>query len=108
MYTHQNFLAQVKALKEIYQIQPGEVDLPTFPLFALFAPALGMTSVLPQMDFTRPGKVDPQKIIAAIERFQVTTMFGSPALIRRVALYGNQQGVRLPSLKRAIAASIGQ
>ncbi len=104
VYTHQNFLAQVKALKEIYQIQPGEIDLPTFPLFALFAPALGMTSVIPQMDFTRPGKVDPQKIIAAIERFQVTTMFGSPALIRRVALYGNQQGIRLSSLKRAISA----
>ncbi len=104
VYTHQNFLAQVKALKTIYRIQPGEIDLPTFPLFALFAPALGMTSVIPQMDFTRPGQVDPEKIVAAIRRFQVTTMFGSPALIRRVALYGNQLNVSLPTLKRAISA----
>lgn len=104
VYTHRNFLAQINALKEIYRIEPGEIDLPTFPLFALFAPALGMTSVIPQMDFTRPGKVDPKKIITAIERFQVTTMFGSPALIRRVALYGNQQGIRFSSLKRAISA----
>lgn len=104
VYTHQNFLAQVEALKDIYRIQPGEIDLPTFPLFALFAPALGMTAVIPQMDFTRPGKVDPEKIVAAIKRFKVTTMFGSPALIRRVALYGNQQGIRLPTLKRAISA----
>jgi acyl-CoA synthetase (AMP-forming)/AMP-acid ligase II len=63
-----------------------------------------MTAVIPQMDFTRPGEVDPQKIIAAIKRFEVTTMFGSPALIRRVALYGNQHGVKLPTLKRAISA----
>jgi acyl-CoA synthetase (AMP-forming)/AMP-acid ligase II len=104
VYTHQNFIAQVKALKNIYKIESGEIDLPTFPLFALFAPALGMTAVIPQMDFTRPGEVDPQKIIAAIERFGVTTMFGSPALIRRVARYGIQHGVKLPTLKRAISA----
>lgn len=104
VYTHGNFLAQVRSLEEIYGIRPGEVDLPTFPLFALFAPALGMTSVLPQMDFTRPGKVDPPRIIAAIERFGVTTMFGSPALLRRVADYGLDRRVRLTTLKRVISA----
>ncbi len=104
VYSHGNFIAQVEALRDIYQISPGEIDLPTFPLFALFAPALGMTSVIPEMDFTRPGSVDPEKIIAAITRFNVTTMFGSPALIRRVGLYGEKHGVKLPSLKRAISA----
>ncbi|MDA3903621.1 MAG: fatty acid CoA ligase family protein [Desulfuromusa sp.] len=104
VYSHGNFIAQVDALKTIYQIEPGEIDLPTFPLFALFAPALGMTSVIPEMDFTRPGSVDPENIIAAIKRFNVTTMFGSPALIRRVGLYGEGRGIKLPSLKRAISA----
>jgi acyl-CoA synthetase (AMP-forming)/AMP-acid ligase II len=104
VYTHRNFIAQVKTLRDIYQIEPGEIDLPTFPLFALFAPALGMSAVVPQMDFTRPGQVDPPQIIAAINRFEVTTMFGSPALIRRVARYGNQYGVKLPTLKRVISA----
>ncbi len=104
VYSHGNFIAQVEALRDIYQITPGEIDLPTFPLFALFAPALGMTSVIPEMDFTRPGSVDPEKIITAIKRFDVTTMFGSPALIRRVGLYGEKNNVQLPSLKRAISA----
>ncbi|MCK5825469.1 MAG: AMP-binding protein [Desulfuromusa sp.] len=104
VYSHGNFVAQVDALKEVYQIIPGEIDLPTFPLFALFAPALGMTSVIPEMDFTRPGSVDAEKIITAIKRFNVTTMFGSPALIRQLALYGEKNGTRLPSLKRAISA----
>ncbi|MFK5926020.1 MAG: fatty acid CoA ligase family protein [Desulfuromusa sp.] len=104
VYSHGNFIAQVEALRDIYQITPGEIDLPTFPLFALFAPALGMTSVLPEMDFTRPGSVDPEKIITAIKQFNVTTMFGSPALIRRVGVYGEQHNIQLPTLKRAISA----
>jgi olefin beta-lactone synthetase len=104
VYSHGNFSAQVAALRELYAIQPGEIDLPTFPLFALFAPALGMTSVLPEMDFTRPAQVDPQKIITAIQTFQITSMFGSPALLNRVSLYGRDHGIQLPSLQRVISA----
>jgi len=104
IYSHGNFSAQVSALRDLYNIQPGEIDLPTFPLFALFAPALGMTSVLPEMDFTRPALVDPHKIITAIQTFQITSMFGSPALINRVSLYGREQGIKLPSLQRVISA----
>lgn len=104
VYSHGNFAAQVAALRQVYGIEPGEVDLPTFPLFALFAPALGMTAVIPEMDFTRPGSVNPVKIIDAITTYGVTTMFGSPALINRVGRYGTAHGTRLPSLKRAISA----
>lgn len=104
VYTHGNFAAQVDLLRNLYSIAPGEIDLPTFPLFALFAPALGMTAVIPDMDFTRPADVDPRKIIEAVENFGVTTMFGSPALINRVGRFGNEHGVKLPSLKRVISA----
>jgi acyl-CoA synthetase (AMP-forming)/AMP-acid ligase II len=104
VYSHGNFAAQVDLLQRVYDIRPGEIDLPTFPLFALFAPALGMTSVLPEMNFTRPADVDPTKIIAAIETFGVTTMFGSPALINQVGRYGETHGIKLPSLNRAICA----
>ncbi|HEY3307608.1 MAG TPA: fatty acid CoA ligase family protein [Desulfuromonadaceae bacterium] len=104
VYSHGNFAAQVEALRKIYNIEPGEIDLPTFPLFALFAPALGMTAVIPEMDFTRPASVDPVKIISAINDYKVTTMFGSPALLNRVGRYGAEHGVRLPTLKRVISA----
>ncbi len=104
VYSHANFTAQVEALKTVYNIQPGEIDLPTFPLFALFAPALGMTAVIPEMDFTRPGSVDPENIIGAITTHNVTTMFGSPALINRVSRYGAEHGIKLPTLKRVISA----
>jgi acyl-CoA synthetase (AMP-forming)/AMP-acid ligase II len=104
VYTHGNFAAQVEALRTLYNITPGEIDLPTFPLFALFAPALGMTAIIPCMDFTRPGSVDPERIIGTANRFRATTMFGSPALINRVGRYGAQKGVKLPAMKRVISA----
>lgn len=104
VYTHGHFGAQVRALQATYGIEPGEVDLATFPLFGLFAPALGMTAVVPDMDFTRPGHVDPQKIIEPVENFGVTNLFGSPALLRRVAEWAAPRGVRLPSLRRVVSA----
>lgn len=104
VYTHGIFAAQVETLRGLYGIEAGEVDLPTFPLFGLFAPALGMTAVLPDMDPTRPAEVDPAKILAAIRHFRVTNLFGSPALIRRVGAYGAARGVRLPSLRRVLSA----
>ena len=104
VYTHAIFHAQVDLLRRTYDIQPGEVDLCTFPLFALFGPILGMTCVVPEMDATRPGKVNPTRIIEAIADFGVTNLFGSPALIRRVGEYGEAKGIKLPSLRRVISA----
>jgi len=104
VYTHGNFAAQVESIRNTYHIEPGEIDLPTFPLFALFGPALGMAIVIPDMDPTRPAHVDPQKIIGAIQDFGITNMFGSPALIDRVGRYGQKRGIKLPTLRRVIAA----
>jgi len=103
-YTHENFYAQIEALKQLYGIEPGEIDLCTFPLFALFAPALGMTAVVPDMDASKPGQVNPERIFEAFDNFHISNMFGSPALLRRVAVYGCRQGRKLPSLQRVISA----
>ncbi|HVF34792.1 MAG TPA: fatty acid CoA ligase family protein [Candidatus Saccharimonadia bacterium] len=99
-YTHENFAAQVEMIRAAFDIRPGEIDLPTFAPFALFDPALGMTTVLPRIDFARPGRADPRVLVAAIERFGVTTMFGSPAVVGVLATHG----ARLPGLRRVISA----
>ncbi len=104
VYTHGNFTAQTEAIRQMYDIRPGEIDLPTFPLFALFDPALGMTTVIPDMDPTRPAKADPVKIAGAIDDFGVTNMFGSPALLNTLSRWGEREGRRLPSLRRVISA----
>ncbi len=104
VYTHGVFDAQVRHIKSYFGIEPGEIDLPTFPLFALFDPALGMTAVIPEMDPTRPALVNPDRIIEAILNHGVTNMFASPALLNRVGRYGQKNGVKLPCLKRVVSA----
>jgi acyl-CoA synthetase (AMP-forming)/AMP-acid ligase II len=102
VYTHGIFAAQIEMLRAIYGIEPGEVDLCTFPLFALFGPALGMTSVIPDMDPRRPARIDPHKAAAQLKQFAVTNLFGSPAVIRRLGELTDP--APFATLKRVISA----
>jgi olefin beta-lactone synthetase len=104
VYSHRILNAQVELLQKHHGITEGEVSLATFPLFALFDPAMGVTSVIPQMDFTRPGSVHPANILRPIRKHGVTHMFGSPALLKRVAAKGNFAEGKLDSLKRVLSA----
>lgn len=104
VYTHGIFDAQIRLIKAQFGISPDEIDLPTFPLFALFDPALGMTAIIPDMDPTRPANVNPEKIIEAVLNHGVTNMFASPALLNRVGRFGKRKKIKLPSLKRVISA----
>jgi len=104
VYEHGMFDAQVRAIQSHYKIEPGEIDLPTFPLFALFDPAMGMTAIIPDMDASRPAKADPAKIVQAIGDHNVTNAFGSPALWRRVAEFCVEREIKLHSLRRILIA----
>ena len=104
VYTHGVFDHQVRLIRETYGIEHGEMDVATFPLFALFGPALGMTAIIPDMDASRPATADPGRIIEAVTRFHATNMFGSPALIKNVGRYGVQHNTALPSLRRVLSA----
>jgi acyl-CoA synthetase (AMP-forming)/AMP-acid ligase II len=103
-YEHGNFAAQVQQLRDFYQIEPGEIDLPGFPLFALFNCAMGVTTIIPDMDPRRPARVDPGRIVRAIEDWQVTQSFGSPAIWNVVGQYCQQRALRLPSVRRVLSA----
>lgn len=100
VYRHRHFVGQVELLRAAFGMEPGGVDLPTFPPFALFDPALGLTSVIPDMDPTRPAQADPRKLHDAINRFGVTQLFGSPALMRVLADHGQP----LPGVRRVTSA----
>ena len=104
VYEHSMFSAQVDQLRELFDIKEGELSLATFPLFGLFDAALGLTVVIPDMDFTRPGTVDPMAIIVPIQKYRVQQLFGSPALLDRVGRFGALHGVALPTLTRVMSA----
>lgn len=104
LYQHGNFDRQVIELRDFYQIRPGERDLPGFPLFGLFNCAMGVTTVLPDMDPTRPARVNPELIIEAIRDWNITQAFGSPALWNVVGRYCEQRDIQLPTLRRVLSA----
>jgi acyl-CoA synthetase (AMP-forming)/AMP-acid ligase II len=104
LFTHGNFDAQVDQICDRYEIRPGEIDLPCFPLFGLFNCAMGVTAVIPDMDPSRPAWVDPAKIVAAAQDWNVTQAFGSPAVWDRVGRYCQSLGVTMPTIRRVLSA----
>lgn len=104
LYRHGNFDRQVTEIRDFYGIQPGEIDLPGFPLFGLFNCAMGVTTVIPQMDPSRPARVEPKLIVEAIQDWNITQAFGSPAIWNRVGQYCEQHAIKLPTLARVLSA----
>ncbi|MBC7879356.1 MAG: AMP-binding protein [Anaerolineales bacterium] len=117
LYNHGNFSAQLDLFQATFNISPDEIDLPAFPLYAIIDVLLGVTSVIPDINFPVPGKTNPEKVIHAIQQFNVTNMFASPVVLDILAKYYEQQWSssfereretyrdhHLPSLKRVITA----
>ncbi|MBA3251055.1 MAG: AMP-binding protein, partial [Geodermatophilaceae bacterium] len=103
-FEHGHLLAQVELVRSLYDVCPGEVSLATFPPFALFGPALGLTTVIPRMNPSQPARVDPRRVVAAANRYGASLMFGSPALLDTVGRAAAVSGARMPTLTRVISA----
>jgi acyl-CoA synthetase (AMP-forming)/AMP-acid ligase II len=104
LFSHGNFNSQVEQIRDFFGIEPGEIDLPAFPLFGLFNCAMGVTAVIPDMDPSRPAQVDPRKIIEAARDWNATQAFGSPAIWDRVGRYCESHGAGLPTVRRVLSA----
>ena len=104
VYTHDVFAAQVRTIRSTFKLSSDEIDLPTFPLFSLFDPAMGVTAIIPDMDPTQPVKADPKKIFEAFRNQGINQMFASPALLDRVGRYASRLNLKAPFLKRVISA----
>ncbi len=103
VYSHGILTSQVNFIQEIYNFTASDVDVATFPLFALFDVCLGMTTVVPDMDATKPAKADPKKLIEAISDNGATSMFGSPALLDTLSKYTEKNNIKLPSLVKVLS-----
>ena len=103
LYTHEMFDTQVAEIAGQYDIQPGGFDLACFPLFGLFNSAMGVTTVFPDMDFSRPASADPRKLLAAASDWQVTQAFASPAVWSKLSLYCEEHGEQIPTLRKVFS-----
>jgi acyl-CoA synthetase (AMP-forming)/AMP-acid ligase II len=104
LYQHGNFDRQVTEIRDHYRIEPGEIDVPCFALFGLFNAAMGVTTVLPRMNFSRPATVDPRNIVEAVQQWHATQSFASPTVWQHVGPYCQRHGIRLNTLRRVMSA----
>ncbi len=104
LFTHGIFRTQATEIQKRLDIQEGEVDLAGFPFFGLFNAAMGVTAVIPNMDSSRPGRVDPRNILEAARDWKIDQSFGSPALWNRVIDHCLATGERFETLRRVVSA----
>ena len=84
VYRHRQLQAQRKALMEAYQIMRSDRLVAAFAPFSLFGPAMGIPSVVPDMDVTSPATLDAAALAEAALAVDATLVFASPSAIRNV------------------------
>lgn len=84
VYTHERLGALVSLLRHHLAIKPGSSLIAGFAPFALLGPAIGATSVTPDMSVTRPGTLTAEAVAQAALAGEATMFFGSPAALRNV------------------------
>jgi acyl-CoA synthetase (AMP-forming)/AMP-acid ligase II len=106
LYSHGTFHAQIDRIRERYDIHRGSRDLACFPLFGLFDAVMGVTTIIPDMDPTRPADVNPQRLIEAADQWEIDQAFGSPALWNTVVRWCEENNVKrpFPTLRRVLSA----
>lgn len=102
VYQHSMFQAQVRDLKKIFNFKPGDIDVPGYPMFALFDAAMGMTAVIPKIDPSKPADCDPVAVVDTLETYKAVMCQGSPTIWRKVGQYCKDEGIKLPELKRLV------
>ena len=84
VYTHRGLAAMRDTLKETYNLRAGSSLVAGFAPFALLGPALGATSVTPDMDVTAPRTLSARALADAAAAVHATTVFASPAALANV------------------------
>ncbi|KUG55752.1 hydrolase [Serinicoccus chungangensis] len=84
VYTRRGLGAQVALLRDTFGFGPGERFVAAFAPFALYGPALGLTSAVPDMDVTAPHTLTAEALAQAVEAVGATMVFAAPAALRNV------------------------
>ncbi|MFT6864372.1 MAG: acyl-CoA synthetase (AMP-forming)/AMP-acid ligase II [Akkermansiaceae bacterium] len=82
--SHHFLLAQDKTLSKSLNLQPGQIDLVTLPVFLLSNLSHGITSVIADTDLTKPGFPEVPKILSQIEQHPITRCTASPAFFEKM------------------------
>jgi len=103
-FLHRMFGHQAKMLGEQYGMGPNDSTLECFAAFVIYDLVLGMTTVLADMNMSKPATANPAKIAAALQTHKVTTAFASPVVWANLIRHGKDKDIQFPHLKRVLTA----
>lgn len=104
-YRHRQLAAQRDALARAYGITADDRLVAAFAPFALYGPALGITSTIPDVDVTTPGALTADAFAAACASIDATIAFASPAALANVLRTGSATpDPRTASLRLVLSA----
>jgi acyl-CoA synthetase (AMP-forming)/AMP-acid ligase II/pimeloyl-ACP methyl ester carboxylesterase len=83
-YRHGQLAAQRDALAATYGITTDDRLVAAFAPFALYGPALGIASTIPDVDVAKPGTLTAAALRTAISSVDATIVFASPAALANV------------------------
>jgi olefin beta-lactone synthetase len=107
VYRHHQVRAQLEMLRNAFGLAGEDRLVAAFPPFALYGPALGIASAVP--DVRAPGRLTASALAEAAEAAGATVVFASPAALRNVvATAGSLDDRHRATLQRVrLAVSAG-
>ena len=112
VYRHAQVQRQIALLRETYGLTDDDRLVAAFAPFALYGPALGIASAVPDMDVTAPATLTAAALADAIDSLHATVVFASPAaLVNVLATAGDldhrqRQALRGPRLLLSAGAPL--
>lgn len=103
-YRHHQLAAQRDALANTYGITRADSLVAAFAPFALYGPALGIASTIPDVDVTKPGTLTAAALGAACDSVDATIVFASPAALANVVRTSSGVDARLSRVRLALSA----
>lgn len=103
-YRHHQLAAQRDALAGAYGITRADSLVAAFAPFALYGPALGIASTIPDVDVTKPGTLTADALGAACASVDATIVFASPAALANVVRTSSGVDQRMARVRLALSA----
>lgn len=100
--THAILGAQHDVIRREFPAIAGDVDLTTFPVFALSNLAAGITTVIPPVDLRRVASASGDRVLKAVRACGVTTLAASPPLFDVLADHIRARGITPPAPRRIV------
>ena len=104
VYTDKMLRSQLNIFANRFGLKKGGIDMPLLPVFSMFSIALGVTTVFPPINPSKPLALEPELVSSLIKHFGVTTSFGSPTLWNKISEYCVRSGTVFPTLKTILLA----